>query len=563
MRKCILSCLASLLILSVSCSDGGSLHTGGSYTVVLTSSVPKAIENPEITHIRFSVYEGQDMVASSEWGGFGSSFSVEGLHAGRYGFAAEGGVEDDSGIISVAHGRTDSDVLQDSSIEISIDTANEGTGAIEASVQMPQWMPEKALVSFSLYPVDGDDGMMLLGSIRKPYGTDPVSASFSGIASGRYILEVSSETEDGTVRKGVEPVRIFPGIATGISLSIMHSEPVDGIVITPSEDFGSLITFGDVSYEVGGTDLFLRTETDAEALWFIDGERSVPSVREDGSLVFSGLEPGSHILSGIVFDGKLLGAGTVEIGFIVSSPHIVWPEIRYGSSWVTDEGQSSEPEIHFTYEYEDEMPIEFLLDGKKLTDGIMSLELEDPDVASLRYDEESDIGYLQPEGEGTTDAAFLYAMPDGRVYRTDGIIDVHGIRIDYNGIEESPGDYLAVRLNPQETVTHRVRIFDKDTGEQVTDIGHLQMFIDEALATFEADFEFSPTASDHTDASHTETWGIDEAGCEGIISYTNNNSRFNLTAWLEYRITEFIIGNYHLDFSTMETIWRNDNGNQQ
>lgn len=551
----------ALLVALPSCREG--LQAGmDSYTVTLRVSESKAIENPSISHISFTVSDGDGLEISSGWKEAGSGFTVSGLTAGMYSFRVEGGISIDDGIVAVAYGEVTAGIYGNDTVEIAIDTVTEGWGSVQVSASMPEWMPEASRISFFLYPLDGSDAISL-GTISHEGGNAPVEASFSDIQPGRYVMEAVSVLGGGTERRAVASLRIYPGVATAVSLSFAQSESVDDITITASADLGSVLDPGSVSYEIGGTSLFLHVDDIYNAAWYIDGKAAEPERMDDGTLEFRDLEGGSHRLTGVFFDGRLLGAGTLEIGFIVSEPAIIWPEIRYGSSWVTDEGQSSEPEIHFTYEYEDEMPIEFLLDGKKLTDGIMSLELEDPDVASLRYDEESDIGYLQPEGEGTTDAAFLYAMPDGRVYRTDGVIDVHGIRIDYSGIEESPGDYLAVRLNPQETVTHRVRIFDKDTGEQVTDIGHLQMFIDEALATFEADFEFSPTASDHTDASHTETWGIDEAGCEGIISYTNNNSRFNLTAWLEYRITEFIIGNYHLDFSTMETIWRNDNGNQQ
>ena len=189
---------------------------------------------------------------------------------------------------------------------------------------------------------------------------------------------------------------------------------------------------------------------------------------------------------------------------------------------------------------------------------VLAAKPAEDDVASLIYDSETDTGYLQPEGEGIAEASFAYRTADGAVYRCNGTIDVHGIRIDYNGMTESPGDYNAIRIDPAETVTHSVRFFDKRTDSQVTDTDHLQMFLEEAIATFNADMAFSTTATDHTETMHTEIWTVDEESSSLSISYTNNYSSWNFTAWIEYRMTEFVLGDYELDFSSMETVWRGE-----
>lgn len=552
----IICVLLALLVTLPSCREG--LQAGmDSYTVTLRVSESKAIENPSISHISFTVSDGDGLEISSGWEEAGSGFTVSGLTAGVYSFRAEGGISADDGIVSVAYGEVTAGIYGNDTVEIAIDTVSEGMGSVQVSASMPEWMPEASRISFFLYPLDGSDAISL-GTISHEGGNAPAEARFSDIQPGRYVMEAVSVLDDGTERRAVASLRIYPGVETAVSLSFAQSESVDDITITASADLGSVLDPGSVSYEIGGTSLFLHVDDKYNAAWYMDGKASEPERMDDGTLEFRDLEGGSHRLTGVFFDGRLLGAGTLEIGFIVSEPAIIWPEISFGSSWAMEKGQSASPDLHFTYEFEDPIPIEFYLDGEKLTGGTMSLDLSEPHVASLIYDSETDTGYLQPEGEGIAEASFAYRTADGAVYRCNGTIDVHGIRIDYNGMTESPGDYNAIRIDPAETVTHSVRFFDKRTDSQVTDTDHLQMFLEEAIATFNADMAFSTTATDHTETMHTEIWTVEEESSSLSISYTNNYSSWNFTAWIEYRMTEFVLGDYELDFSSMETVWRGE-----
>ena len=546
----------ALLVALPSCREG--LQAGmDSYTVTLRVSESKAIENPSISHISFTVSDGDGLEISSGWKEAGSGFTVSGLTAGMYSFRVEGGISVDDGIVAVAYGEVTAGIYGNDTVEIAIDTVSEGMGSVQVSASMPEWMPEASRISFFLYPLDGSDAISL-GTISHEGGNAPAEARFSDIQPGRYVMEAVSVLDDGTERRAVASLRIYPGVETAVSLSFAQSESVDDITITASADLGSVLDPGSVSYEIGGTSLFLHVDDKYNAAWYMDGKASEPERMDDGTLEFRDLEGGSHKLTGVFFDGRLLGAGTLEIGFIVSEPAIIWPEISFGSSWAMKEGLSASPDLHFTYEFEDPIPIEFYLDGEKLTGGTMSLDLSEPHVASLIYDSETDTGYLQPEGEGIAEASFAYRTADGAVYRCNGTIDVHGIRIDYNGMTESPGDYNAIRIDPAETVTHSVRFFDKRTDSQVTNTDHLQMFLEEAIATFNADMAFSTTATDHTETMHTEIWTVDEESSSLSISYTNNYSSWNFTAWIEYRMTEFVLGDYELDFSSMETVWRGE-----
>ena len=354
--------MALLLVASVftSCespSSGAISGTAKAITVVVSDAMPKAITpagEVNVSHYKISVdNEAEGIHEVSAWLEKGESYTVSNVPAGMWtatvdAYVKNGTAGTDDGYIHVAtatSAETRVEAEESAVLTVTLDTLlDELSGDITVTLDMPAELDDESDTFYYTYTIAGTGQRADYSYAMSTPAQGTVDASGNGtlvidadaidpqLNQGAYLLTVTvfdeaTEEASNVVRKGVEVMRLLPGLAASGTINL-NSQIVNegGFQVSVTDKIGDYLELGDAAYDDFASDMTITvdyssvsTETPVDV--YVDGVKKTATAdytaTPSGTSVaftFTSMDPGRHVVTFILDEADTqLGVGSLTV----------------------------------------------------------------------------------------------------------------------------------------------------------------------------------------------------------------------------------------------------------
>ena len=356
----IIAVLAVALVALIGCQEPQNNVPGSVGTIsvrVIDSTDAKTITpggGVDVSHYIISVEnEAERVVQTSDYLPKGSMFSVSNVPAGEWRATVTAYVDrdgDENGTASLEEGRylkvaeavsAPTMVTVDGSVTITVTldedslVTDPASGDVTVTLQMPTALAAQGTTFWYRYMITGmtnpsfeHESDLASGNAGEGgLATVTVDAEAAGLVQGAYRFEIvvqDAEADPALTSKGVDVMRLLPGLTATGSIDLDSYDADEGFDITVTDSIGNILipalSGGQDSYvlEEGNkltVTLSKPLEGEQKIEWYVDGEIVLSGGASDApdgvyELTF---EPGSHSVTAIVRDeGTAMSVGSLE-----------------------------------------------------------------------------------------------------------------------------------------------------------------------------------------------------------------------------------------------------------
>ena len=353
--------LIAMLALLFACENPSAETFEGnakSIMVVVSEKSSKAITpsgETDITHYRIRVEnKAEEYVRESGYLSAGSSFNVTNVPAGMWtatvdAYVKNGTAGTDDDYIHVAtatSAETRVDAEETAVLTVTLDTLLDTlSGDITVTLDMPAELDDESDTFYYTYTIAGTGQRSDYSYVMDTPTQGTVDASGNGtlvidadaidpqLNQGAYLLTVTvfdeaTEETSNVVRKGVEIMRLLPGLAASGTINLNAGEAIDeeGIKISVVDKIGDFLNLGQVSYDSFAEDMTITVDyssvsTDTPVDVYVDGVKKTATAdytaTPSGTSVaftFTSMDSGRHVVTFILNESDTeLGVGALSV----------------------------------------------------------------------------------------------------------------------------------------------------------------------------------------------------------------------------------------------------------
>ena len=302
--------------------------------------------NVDVSHYNVTVInDDEGLEESSGYIGKGEVFTVKEVPAGFWkakvdAYVLNDGAVDDDGYILVASAESEVALVEagkKATITVILEELLDSlSGDVEVTLLMPSVMDGEGTPFNYSYTISGMGSRtgwsyqsdIIPGTVSDGRYTFTVDAEAAELLQGAYLLTVSvfdgdSEASSGIARKGVEVMRLLPGLSASGTISLdSQITSTEGFEIEVIDRIGDRIDLADGAWNDEAASMAVGYDGDADDISvYIDGLPAAEGsyeVTSDGSAsvsyTFKGLPGGRHVLTFIVDEPDTeLGVGSLTV----------------------------------------------------------------------------------------------------------------------------------------------------------------------------------------------------------------------------------------------------------
>ena len=410
-HRIIFTAIVSIMLLCMmACQDGSANLTGTAKSitvVVLDRMASKAItpsgEAVDITHYKITVTnEAEGINETSTWLAKGESFTVSNVPAGMWkatvdAYVKNGSAGTDDDYIKVAtatSAETRVEADQSATLTVTLDTLIDAlSGDITVTLDMPAELDDENDTFYYTYTIAGTGQRSDYSYTMDTPVQGTVDGSGNGtltidadalnpqLNQGAYLLTVTvfdqaTEEASNVVRKGVEIMRLLPGLAATGTINL-NSQIVNesGFQVAITDKTGNLLNLGNAEYDDFSTDLTITIDyksiaTNTPVSVYVDGETKNVSTdfttsvsASNVSFIFSSMPSGRHIVTFILDeDNTQLGVNSISVEVnipkyieITAPSHFLYIDNGDGTCTITGEAPDNPLPSHTNLEIPSEI----------------------------------------------------------------------------------------------------------------------------------------------------------------------------------------------------------------
>ena len=356
--------MAVLMVVSAftSCQNPSAQTFSGtakSITVVVADAMPKAITpsgTVNVSHYKITVTnEAEGINETSSWLAKGESFTVSNVPAGMWkatvdAYVKNGSAGSDDDYIKVAtatSAETRVEADQSATLTVTLDTLIDAlSGDITVTLDMPAELDDESDTFYYTYAIAGTGQRSEYSYTMDTPTQGTVDGSGNGtltidadaispqLNQGAYLLTVTvfdkaTESESDVVRKGVEIMRLLPGLAATGTINL-NSQIVNesGFQVAVTDKIGDKLDLGSATFNEDGFDKDLTitvnynsVDTSTPVDVYVDGVKKTVttdySATPSGTsvaFVFTAMDSGRHVVTFVLDEADTqLGVGSLSV----------------------------------------------------------------------------------------------------------------------------------------------------------------------------------------------------------------------------------------------------------
>ena len=356
--------MAVLMVVSAftSCQNPSAQTLSGtakSITVVVADAMPKAITpsgTVNVSHYKITVTnEAEGINETSTWLAKGESFTVSNVPAGMWkatvdAYVKNGSAGTDDDYIKVAtatSAETRVEADQSATLTVTLDTLIDAlSGDITVTLDMPAELDDESDTFYYTYTIAGTGQRSEYSYTMDTPTQGTVDGSGNGtltidadaispqLNQGAYLLTVTvfdqaTEEASNVVRKGVEIMRLLPGLAASGTINL-NSQIVNesGFQVAVTDKIGDKLDLGSATFNEEGFDKDLTitvnynsVSTSTPVDVYVDGVKKTVttdySATPSGTsvaFVFTAMDSGRHVVTFVLDEADTqLGVGSLSV----------------------------------------------------------------------------------------------------------------------------------------------------------------------------------------------------------------------------------------------------------